>query len=126
MNPGGRWAALGAVTASISIALSAFGTHSLREKLDAQQLGWWQTGTQYLLYSAFGLLLVGLAASRIARPALPALVLWIGGLAFSGSLLGLALGGPRFLGAVAPFGGSLLIAGFAIFAVQLWRGEHAS
>ena len=33
-----------------------------------------------------------------------------------------ALGGPRWLGAVTPLGGTLLIAGFVLFAWAAWRG----
>jgi len=86
-----------------------------------QQLGWWQTGQQYLMYGALGVLAVGLADQRVRRPQLPALALLLGGLIFGGSLFGLALGGPRWLGAVAPVGGSLLIAGFIALGVALAR-----
>jgi uncharacterized membrane protein YgdD (TMEM256/DUF423 family) len=86
-----------------------------------QQLGLWQTGQQYLMYGALGVLAVGLAGDRIRRPQLPALALLLGGLIFGGSLFGLALGGPRWLGAVAPVGGSLLIVGFVALGVALAR-----
>ena len=36
----------------------------------------------------------------------------MGALVFSGTLYAMALGGPRWLGAITPLGGSLLIAGW--------------
>ena len=47
--------------------------------------------------------------------------LFLGSAIFSGTLFGLALGGPKWLGAVTPVGGSLLILGFLVFAVQAPR-----
>src|SRR5436189_204339 len=41
---------------------------------------------------------------------------------FSGTVFGLAVGGPRWLGAITPIGGSLLIVGFLIFAWAALRG----
>ena len=45
----------------------------------------------------------------------------IGSLLFSGSLFALVLSGVRGLGAVTPFGGTLLIAGWALLAFGAWR-----
>jgi uncharacterized membrane protein YgdD (TMEM256/DUF423 family) len=48
--------------------------------------------------------------------------LWtIGAAIFSGTLYALALGAPRWLGAVTPLGGSLLIAGWLVLA---WRSTR--
>ncbi|HEY4596788.1 MAG TPA: DUF423 domain-containing protein [Thermoanaerobaculia bacterium] len=40
----------------------------------------------------------------------------LGSVIFSGTVFGLALGGPRLLGAVTPIGGTLMIVGFLLFA----------
>ena len=40
---------------------------------------------------------------------------------FAGTVGALALGGPRWLGAVTPLGGALMIAGFLLFAFTAWR-----
>jgi uncharacterized membrane protein YgdD (TMEM256/DUF423 family) len=48
--------------------------------------------------------------------------LWtVGAVVFSGTLYALALGAPRWLGAVTPLGGSLLIAGWVVLA---WRSAR--
>ena len=47
--------------------------------------------------------------------------LLVGAAVFCGTVAGLALGGPRWLGAVTPLGGLLLIIGFVLFAWTAWR-----
>ena len=51
----------------------------------------------------------------------PAIMLLIGGGLFAVTLYAMALGGPRWLGAVTPVGGTLLIAGWLWAAWLYWR-----
>jgi uncharacterized membrane protein YgdD (TMEM256/DUF423 family) len=44
-----------------------------------------------------------------------------GGALFAGTLYLMALGGPRWLGAVTPLGGAALIAGWLCLAVAAWK-----
>jgi uncharacterized membrane protein YgdD (TMEM256/DUF423 family) len=106
----------GALLAGIGVALGAFGAHGLRNVLEPAALGWWQTAVDYQMWHAIGLLAIG----ALGRPSLrtPALSIAIGTLVFSGSLYLMALTGLRWLGAVTPLGGLLMIAGWAILA---WR-----
>jgi uncharacterized membrane protein YgdD (TMEM256/DUF423 family) len=106
----------GALLAGLGVALGAFGAHGLRTILDARALGWWQTAVEYQMWHALGLLAV--AGLRVGRRGLPALLLGTGTILFSGSLYLMALTGLRWLGAVTPLGGLLLIAGWALLA---WR-----
>jgi uncharacterized membrane protein YgdD (TMEM256/DUF423 family) len=71
------------------------------------------------MYAALGLMVVGLAGDRLRPPhqRLAGLALTVGSLVFFTTLLLMALGGPRWLGAVTPVGGVLLIAGFLALAV---------
>jgi uncharacterized membrane protein YgdD (TMEM256/DUF423 family) len=48
--------------------------------------------------------------------------LLFGGLLFSGTVFALALGGPRWLGAVTPVGGVAMILAFALISWTAWRG----
>jgi uncharacterized membrane protein YgdD (TMEM256/DUF423 family) len=41
---------------------------------------------------------------------------------FAGTVGAMALGAPRWLGAVTPIGGGLLIVGFLFVAWTAWRG----
>lgn len=108
----------GSLLAASGVAAGAFGAHGLRSMLDAAALGWWQTAVQYQLWHAIGLLALAALPARLSVP-LPALLLTVGTLVFSGSLYAMALGAPRWLGAVTPVGGTLLIAGWLLLA---WRG----
>ena len=78
----------------------------------------WHTAVQYHAWHALGLLAVGfLEPSTWSRAAG---VLLLAGIAlFSGSLYALALGAPRSLGMVTPFGGLAFIAGWVCFALAV-------
>ena len=113
--------AAGALLAGLAVALGAFGAHGLRQILDAERLGWWQTGVQYQAWH--GLALVALAAALLDRLKLPAWLLGGGAAFFSFSLCLMALTGWRWLGAVTPLGGLAMIAGWALLA---WRALRAA
>jgi uncharacterized membrane protein YgdD (TMEM256/DUF423 family) len=118
------WVALGALYCALAVAGGAFGAHALRVKLEAPALALWETAARYLMYSGFGLMLVGLAQLHAPRSgfALAAPLLAAGGAIFSGTVAVLALGGPRWFGAVTPLGGLLLIVAFLVFAWSALRG----
>ncbi|HTN51565.1 MAG TPA: DUF423 domain-containing protein [Anaeromyxobacter sp.] len=116
--------AAGAISAAIAVAAGAFGAHALRARLAPDLLAIWQTGAQYQLTHALGLVAAAWASARFPG----ACAGWAGGLflagtvLFSGSLYALALTGVRALGAVTPFGGVAFIAGWIALAVAAVRG----
>jgi len=113
--------AAGALLTGLAVALGAFGAHGLRSIIDAERLGWWQTGVQYQAWH--GLALVALAAAPLDRVKLPAWLLGAGASLFSFSLCLMALTGWRWLGAVTPFGGLAMMAGWALLA---WRAMRSA
>jgi uncharacterized membrane protein YgdD (TMEM256/DUF423 family) len=117
------WFALGAFGAALAVVAGAFGAHALAARLDAHSLSLWETAARYLMYGALGILAVGLAGrpSPLRGSDAAAWCLLAGTLIFSGTVGALALGGPRWLGAVTPVGGLLLIAGFALFGLAALR-----
>jgi uncharacterized membrane protein YgdD (TMEM256/DUF423 family) len=112
--------AAGAVLAGLAVALGAFGAHGLRQMIDVERLGWWQTGVQYQVWH--GLALAALSAAPVERVKLPASLLGGGAIIFSFSLYLMALTGWRWLGAVTPLGGLAMIAGWAVLA---WRAMRS-
>lgn len=113
---------VGALMCAISIVGGAFGAHALEQRLAADRLELWKTAAQYLMYCGFGVLLTGLIGSAADRTGAPgALALALGGLIFAGTVATLALDGPRFLGAITPVGGLLMIVGFCQVALFAWR-----
>lgn len=114
---GSAWVATGALGCALAIAGGAFGAHGLRGRLDARSLELWATAAQYLMYGSLGVLAAGLAArGGMAGASRAGWALAAGTLVFSGTVAALALGGPRWLGAVTPLGGTLMIVGFLLFA----------
>jgi uncharacterized membrane protein YgdD (TMEM256/DUF423 family) len=115
---GRGWISAGAACCAAAVVAGAFGAHGLRARLDARGLELWETAARYLFYGGVGVVLAGLFGLHGARPGLGAATagLFAGALVFSGTVFALALGGPRWLGAVTPLGGLLLVAGFVLFA----------
>ncbi|HVR01555.1 MAG TPA: DUF423 domain-containing protein [Polyangia bacterium] len=102
----------------LGVALGAFGAHGLRDRLAPGMLDVYKTGVLYHLLHAVALLAVALGAERVARPRAVA-ALWAAGIVvFSGSLYALALTSVTTLGAVAPIGGLLLMAGWVTLAIN--------
>lgn len=108
----------GALLAALGVALGAFGAHALQDGLEPARLANFETGVRYQMYAALALLVLGTQPAQRRAPAL----LLAGAVVFSGTLYVLALTGQRWLGAVTPVGGALLIAGFVLAALDARRG----
>jgi len=102
-----------------AIALGAFGAHALKDRLALipEAAGWWQTATFYLLTHAVAI------GAISGRSALPARLWTAGALIFAATLYAMALGAPRWFGAITPIGGALLIAGWVALA---WTSRKES
>lgn len=105
------------------VALGALGAHGLQPLLDARALGWWQTAVQYQVWHALALLGTGVLAAQRPHVVLRiALLAFMAGIVvFAGSLYAMALGAPRWLGAVTPLGGLALIAGWVALGIAALR-----
>ena len=110
------------VNGFLAVTLGAFGAHALETWLGgsedaARRLAWWYTATQYHLVHALALACTASLAQTAPRPAGRAgLCFQCGILLFSGSLYTMTLTGWRWLGAVTPFGGMLLLVGWMAVA----------
>jgi uncharacterized membrane protein YgdD (TMEM256/DUF423 family) len=116
-----NWIFLGALLAAASVAAGAFGAHALAARLGPHELSLWETAARYLMYGALSIVLLGLFGRQGTARSLGSVqgagwCLLLGSLVFSGTVFALALGSPRWLGAITPLGGTLLIAGFLLFA----------
>jgi len=118
------------VCAGLLLALAtlagALGAHTLRATLAPGRLELWETAVRYQFFQSLGLIGVGLTLRGAERGALAtaAVLIAAGVLVFCGSLYALALGAPRVLGALTPFGGLAWIAGWLLFAYGAWRPPH--
>ena len=105
--------ALAGLSGAIAVAAGAFGAHGASG--DAAE--WLKTGGHYqLAHAVAALLAVQFGVRGVA---------WLflaGGAIFAGTLYLMAAGCPRWLGAVTPIGGALLIAGWLWLAWSGLRG----
>jgi len=109
----------GAIAGLIAVGFGAFGAHGLRERLTPDMLGVFETGVRYHMYHALALLLTAALVPRMPGKAIT-LAGWLfvaGIVLFSGSLYLLAVTGVRVLGAITPFGGVALLAGWVSLVI---------
>ncbi len=100
-----------ALSGAIAVAAGAFGAHGA----SGQAAEWLKTGATYQLLHAVAALAV---IDRVGAKG-PATLFVVGGAIFALTLYAMAIGAPRWLGAVTPIGGALLIIGW------LWLGWTA-
>lgn len=108
------WLVLAALGGLASVGFGAFGAHGVH---DPQLQAWLKTGAEYGLahclavFACAVVVQLGGARARLAAP------MFLAGTAiFSGSLYAMALGGPRWFGAITPIGGLAFIGGWAVLA----------
>jgi len=115
---------LGSVSALLGVALGAFGAHGLKSRVTAEMLAVWQTGVQYHLFHALGLLLIGILCHLLPGAGLVRSAGWfllVGTVLFSGSLYVMVLSGVRALGIITPLGGVAFLVGWLLLAVAAWQ-----
>lgn len=101
---------LAALSGALAVAAGAFGAHGVT----GQPAEWLRTGGQYQLVHA----LAALVALRLEARG-PAWLFVAGAAIFAVTLYAMALGAPRWLGAITPIGGALLIGGWLWLAWSL-------
>jgi uncharacterized membrane protein YgdD (TMEM256/DUF423 family) len=116
--------AIAAIFAGTAVGAGAFATHALRGSLSDRALEIFETGVRYQMYHALALLAIALLLQRADPP--PTLAYagyaWIAGiLIFSGSLYTLSLSNIKWLGAITPLGGVLLISGWGLLAIAAFK-----
>ena len=105
------WLTTAAVAGFLCVGFGAFAAHGIS---DPKAQEWLRTGA---IYGFVHVLAVFAAASLRGRRArfIPPILL-AGVALFSGSLWAMALGAPRWLGAITPLGGLCFLAGWALLA----------
>lgn len=109
-----NWMTLAAIGGFVAVGMGAFAAHGLT---DARAQDLVRTGATYgfmhtmATFACATFMQVGARRARFA----PAYFL-SGVMLFSGSLYGLALGAPRWVGLITPFGGLLFLVGWAVLA----------
>lgn len=104
---------LAALSGAMAVGAGAFGAHGA----SGEVAEWLKTGGHYQLIHA----VAALAALKLEMRG-PAWLFVAGGAIFAGTLYLMALGSPRWFGAITPIGGALLIAGWLWMAWSAARG----
>ena len=118
--------ALGSLNAMLAVILGAFGAHGLKSRLTENMLAVYQTGVQYHFYHALGLIIVGLVIMQMLPSIWFKSAGWLmlaGILLFSGSLYILSITQLRWLGAVAPLGGTAFIFAWLLLFIGIIRAQ---
>jgi uncharacterized membrane protein YgdD (TMEM256/DUF423 family) len=109
------WLLLAAFFGLLSVALGAFGAHSLKNILDAYGKSIYEKAVLYQMFHSMALFAVGVLQHLYKGISFsPAgFGFFIGILLFSGSLYVLAISGVKWLGAITPIGGLAFLFGWA-------------
>lgn len=108
------WMSLAALGGFLAVAFGAFAAHGIG---DPKAKEWMHTGATYAFMHTLAVFAAAFVESRGASRARFAPPLFLAGtVVFSGSLFAMALGAPRWFGAITPIGGTLFLAGWACLA----------
>jgi len=113
-----------ALLGAAGVIMGAFGAHMVQDRIEPELFEIYQTGALYHLLHAVALLAVSVWLRWAPRRRLlhaACICFTLGILIFSGSLYTLALTDTRWLGAITPIGGVLLIVGWLLTAASAWQ-----
>ena len=114
---------IGALLSAIGITLGAFGSHSLKTKLNPDELVIYDIATRYLMYHAIGIVCLGILTYNVPGSVVkvPAILMLIGIVLFSGSLYLISIKGYTKLGIITPFGGTAFIVSWILLAINIFK-----
>ncbi len=118
--------AAGALVALVAVALGAFGAHALKTLLaENARVETYELAVRYQFYHAFALMIIGIVDGKFAKRGLlwAAVLIFAGVILFSGSLYLFALTNMTSFAIATPFGGLLLLLGWAVLFFQLIKKQ---
>lgn len=115
-----RLLAFAAANGAVAVALGAFAAHGA----DPAAKALLTTGAQYQMVHAALACLCATGAAALKGASLAGWLASFGGLIFSTALALIALAGLRFMGAVAPIGGTLMILGWIVLILAAFRSDR--
>ena len=114
---------IGALLSAIGVIIGAFGSHSLKTKLNPEELVIYDIATRYLMYHSIGIISLGILAYNVPDSVveIPIIIMLIGIILFSGSLYLISIKGYTKLGIITPFGGTAFIVSWVLLAINIFK-----
>lgn len=120
------------ISGTTAVMLGAMGAHALKAKLDANDLNAYETAVRYQLFHTFVLMIIALLITKTENKWLTssAYFIGIGMLLFSGSIYLLSTQSLftsmslLFLGPITPLGGLLMISGWVMFTISIYKSTE--
>ena len=119
------WLISAGIFGFLSVALGAFGAHTLKNVLDDYGKSIYEKAVLYQMFHTIALFTVGIL-QHFGKDASFSIAGWgflIGILLFSGSLYLLAATGIKWLGAITPFGGVAFLFGWFWLVLTIIKGR---
>ncbi len=116
---------VGALLGMFAVVAGTFAAHVLDKNLDPKMLNTFEVAVRYHMYHALSVLVTAWAYTRWPGR-MPQLAGWFfvaGAVLFSGSLYLLVATGAKWLGMVAPIGGSAFLVGWLMLALTPFTGK---
>jgi uncharacterized membrane protein YgdD (TMEM256/DUF423 family) len=107
---------------AVVIALGAFGAHALKATTDEHMMAIFNTGVQYHFYNTLGLFAIALITYFLPNSkqiVVSGYLLILGTVVFSCSLYLLVILKSSWLGAITPFGGTLMIISWMVIGFTI-------
>ncbi len=119
------WLITAAISGFLSVALGAFGAHTLRNVLDDYGKSIYEKAILYQMFHTIALFVVGIL-QHLGKDTSFSIAGWaflIGVLLFPGSLYLLAATGTKWLGAITPIGGVAFLFGWFWLVMTIIKGR---
>lgn len=125
---------IASILGALSVAMGAFGAHSLKQFVPPDSVATFETGVRYQFYHTFALFLIAILFQSFPGKLVSAAgwLFLIGILLFSGSLYALTAlkatntVGLKGIGIITPFGGLFFIAGWMCLLIGILTDTNKS
>lgn len=116
---------IGAISGFLSISFGAFGAHAIKQWMSVDLMAIYQTAVSYQIYHSLGLILIALVYQHQQNTLIKTAgwLMLAGIIIFSGSLYTLSLTDTRWLGAITPVGGILLLLAWLLLGLGVSKKD---
>ncbi len=111
----------------LGVLFGAFGAHALKTMVEPKLLETWETGVKYLLLHGLALMALGIIVQITELPLVWSRRFITAGVSlFSFNCIVYVLSGLKTFAMIVPFGGVLMLVGWILFAVEVFRAPKHS